>query len=180
MKKLLVAVLLIICGFQLFAFSILVPTLDGQVSGDFYHPSVYKSELPYRTSLHVSGDLIALNFKAGVFNFGVGGSAGYTTKSLAYGKSIMKAYTAYGPMLGFNWNINNSFALGIKGRLLFCAFRPVGVDRFAVIECELVPRLKFHPAAKLNLDVIAPLTYVIRKDGHTLRAGVGVSIGWGK
>jgi len=177
MKRISVVLLILITVFPVFCLTY-SPRAEIRLNAEFYHSKLVSESIPYRTSLNVNGDLVPVYFDSAKLGFGAGLSLSYTTRSLAFGYSIIKPYRALGPVVGLDWHVAGIFSLGLKGRLMFCTMGPVYVDKFAAVEAELEPSLKVVDKKGFNLSVLIPLTAVFRKDGYCLRAGAGVGIGF--
>jgi len=153
------------------------PKAEARVGAEFYHSNLVNETIPFRTSLNISGDIVPAAVDIDGFSFGAGVSLAYTTRSLAFGYSIIKPYKAIGPVVDLSWQITYFFSLGLKARLLFCSMGPVYVDRFVSVEAEIEPAFNVFSYYGFDINVLVPLTAVFRKDGYCLRTGVGISVG---
>lgn len=180
MKKGVLILILFAAVLPLFAVSMLIPGVEIHNGAEFFRPVAYDSELPFRTSYCLGADIVPLYFKSGSAYFGAGLSLETVSRSLEYGYPVTRAYRGIGALLKFDWRFSRNFMLGLKARLMFCAFRPVNAHAFASVEAELVPMFRLVHSDKFNLDLTVPVTAVMRKDGYALRAGVGVSMGSGR
>lgn len=176
MKRSIVLILFILIAIPAFCAVSYSPKAEASIGAEFYHSSVAPEQIPFRTSLFVEADVLPANFNSVRIGFGAGISFSFTTRSLAYGHSIIKSYLAFGPVLGLDLHFSYAFSLGLKTRLMFSYMRPAHLDKFASVEVGLVPSLVLVSKNRFDLKIIVPLTGVFRKDGYCLRAGVGVGI----
>ena len=176
MRRFVLILLILVAAIPLFATVSYIPKAEVRLGAEFYHSKLVSESIPFRTSLNVSGDIVPVAFRSGVFGFGAGLSLSYTTRSLAFGYSITKPYGALGPVVDLSWQMTRIFSLGLKARLMFCSFGPAFVDDFASVEAELEPAFCVYSHNRIHVNVLAPLTAVFRKDGFCLRAGAGIGI----
>lgn len=176
MKRSIVLFLFILVAIPAFCAVWYSPKAEAGIGAEFYHSSVAHEQIPFRTSFFVETDVLPANFDFGRVGAGAGISFSFTTRSLAYGHSIIKPYLAFGPVLGFDLHFSRVFTLGFKTRLMFSYMGPAYLDKFASVEVGIVPSFVVVSKNRFNLGILVPLTGVFRKDGFCLRAGVGVGI----
>ena len=152
------------------------PRVEARIGAELYHSNLVSDTIPFRTSLNVSGDIVPLYFDSDNLGFGAGLTLSYTTRSLAFGYTIIKPYRALGPVISMDWHVSGIFSLGLRGRLMFCSMGPVYVDKFAAVEIELEPAFNVVRKNRFKLNILAPVTAVIRKDGYCLRFGAGAGV----
>ena len=175
MKKILLVFILLVSASFVFALDPLCPDLELYNGVEFFRPLAYDSELVTRTSYFLQTDIVPLYFNAGNAYFGTGLSLQYTSHSLAYRYSVTKAYGAIGPVIRFDWRFSRDFMLGLRTRLMYGSFKPASLDKFSSLEASLVTSFRLVRSSGFKLDLISPLTVVLRKDGYAIRAGVGLS-----
>jgi len=152
------------------------PRVEVKANADFYHSKLVSESIKYRTSFNVDGDILPLYFESSDLGYGAGISLAYTSRSLAFGSSILKPYRSIGAVIGMDWHAVGVFSIGLKARLMISTLGPVYVDKFAAVEVELEPSVRLVDKNRLKLNVLVPLTAVIRKDGYCLRAGLGFGV----
>ena len=175
MRRVWVVLLILLTAFPVFCLTY-SPRVEARLNAEFYHSSIVSESIPFRTSLNVNGDIVPLYFDSVYFGFGAGMTLSFTTRSLAFGHSIIKPYRALGAVIGVDWHVYDIFSLGLKSRLMFCTMGPVYVDKFAAVELELEPSFKVVDRNHFSVNVLVPLTAVFRKDGYCLRVGAGAGI----
>ena len=176
MKRVVILLSIILIVFPAFCAASYKPKAEVGFGAEFYHSSVAAESIHFRTSMYFGGDIVPVNFDTGRLGFGAGISLSYTTRSLAYGYTIIKPYFSFGPVLGIDLHFSRVFTMGFRTRLMFCYMGPVYVDKFVAIEVGLVPAFKLVSKNRFDLSILAPLTEVFRKDGYCLRFGVGAGI----
>ncbi len=175
MRRFTVVLLLLVIALPAFSLAY-SPRAEVRIDAEFYHSNLVSETIPYRTSFNVNGDVVPLYFDFDKAGFGAGLSISYTTRSLAFGYSIIKPYRAFGGMIGLDWHVSRIFSLCFKSRLMVCAIGPVYVDKFASIELELEPSIRVVQKKHMKVNVLVPVTAVLRKDGYCFRVGAGLGV----
>jgi hypothetical protein len=188
-KRFLAVLALIVIAVQLgFAAVATRPSLSVRLGGSFCHPTAdYLKEYPgnpniempkFRTSRLLSLDLEFLNLaftlgpdKESAIQVGFGVSYLNVSKSIAYGRSILKPYNGFGAMANLTWRINRSFDLSFRYRFFQCFFSESSA-RFIAHEFELSPYYRFADLDSVKLFVGTPVSLFWKADSVSVNAAV--------
>ena len=130
---------------------------------------------PVRTSFSLGADAALLDLSVSRFSFGAGLSYVYTSRSLAYGQSVLRAYSGFGPLVSFGYDISDSFSLGLKLRYMRCFFSG-SRSSFICAEAEAVPMFRVFEAKAFDGFLCAPVTVSYKTDAVTVRASVSFTL----
>ena len=188
-KRFLLVIALLLIAMQ-FGFAAVAtrPSLSVRLGGSFCHPTAdYLKEYPgnpniempkFRTSRLLSLDLEFLNIaftlgsdKDSAIQVGFGVSYLNVSKSVAYGRSILKPYNGFGAMGNLTWRINRYFDLGFRYRFFQCFFSGSSA-RFVAHEFELSPYYRFADLDSVKLFVGTPVSLFWKADSINVNAAV--------
>lgn len=188
-KRFLAVLALFLISVQLgFAAVATRPSLSVRLGGSFCHPTAdYLKEYPgnpniempsFRTSRLLSLDLefLDLSFTLGqgkdsAIQVGFGVSYLNVSKSIAYGRSILKPYNGFGAMGNLTWRINRNFDLSFRYRFFQCFFSGSSA-RFVAHDFELSPYYRFADLDSVKFFVGTPVSLFWKADSISVNASV--------
>lgn len=152
----------------------------GYVDGSFTFPTAdYLKTSPagklpsMRTSLELSADVMAANFRINNIEIGAGFSALYNTRSLIAGRNFLRQYSGFGFSIGAQYHFKGIFSLGGKFRYLFCEYRPFR-NRFDIAEFEVLPGFDLTEKNNFELSITVPVKVCFKADSVSTKIGVGL------
>ncbi|MBR6348275.1 MAG: hypothetical protein IKR80_04925, partial [Spirochaetales bacterium] len=130
---------------------------------------------PVRTSFSGGVDASLLDLSVSRFSLGAGLSYVFTSRSIAYGQSVLRAYHGLGPILNLCYDITDSFSMCIKLRYLRCFFFG-SKSSFICAEAEAVPMFRVFSFGVSDGFLCIPMTVSYKSDAVTIRASVSLTI----
>ena len=130
---------------------------------------------PVRTSFSLGTDAVLLDLSVSRVSFGAGLSYVYTSRSLAYGRSVLRAYSGFGPLVSLGYDFSGSFSLGLKLRYMRCCFSG-SRSSFICAEAEAVPMFRVFSGRASDGFLCVPVTVSYKSDAVTVRTGVSFTL----
>lgn len=188
-KALLILISLCVCLFTVSAASAYTrPSVSGSFSGSLCFPTAsYLQQYPgddsastpvARTLYSYSVDVIPANlgftFDSGSsLDLGVGASVIGMSKSLPYGKSILRAYNGFGANVCVAYHFDSNFSLEALYRYLRCSFKGTR-QYFVSMDFGVSPCLFFGD----SIGIKTPVTVSWKADAVTVSVGVGIEVSY--
>ena len=186
----LISILLLICCGTGFASFGMRPYVSGWFGASLCHGTAdYLQKYPgdesirtpfFRTSYDFGFDgqlleaVISVG-KEGAVTFGAGASYLNVSRSLPYGRSILKPYSGFGFSADMGYRFNDRFDVNLKYRFLFCSYTGT-FSNFIVQDFEIAPSYAVVAPWAFDICVSLPLTVSYKADAVSFRAGICVII----
>ena len=192
-RRLLIVLVLLMSASCAFASLAYRPSVTAWFGGVFCHPEAdYLKEYPgdetvempkFRTSCSFGFDVKLVDISwafgkgdKGSVQIGCGISYMGVSRSLAYGISILKPYSALGTVVDLTVNFSRRLGVDLKYRYLKCHF--TGTEQsFIAHDFEVSPTYRFINEA-FTLGVALPVSLTWKADALSLRTSVAVVIGF--
>lgn len=111
----------------------------------------------------------------GAVTFGGGATYLNVSRSLAYGRSMLKPYSGFGFCVDAGYRFNPRFDVMLKYRRLYCSYTGTFAS-FIVQDFEVVPSYAVVTPGAFDISVTLPVTVSYKADAVSFRFGIGVLV----